>query len=133
MDQKTIDKIVKIRKLSYSIIAFFTLLGVILSAFQGFLSTHPIILYIVLFVLFGIFFAAIFLFPRYKNYHYQQKKEKGLQIRFPKSFLAASIIVALFEISIIIIFSDWLGVAVALTVGIAFSFIAAIWIMKNST
>lgn len=134
MNQKTIDRIVRIRKLSYSIIAFFTLVGVILSAFHGFLSSYPIVLYMVLVSMFGIFFAAIFLYPKYKDYHnLKSTNRKEQKFKLTKGMLTVSIIMLLFEVSILIIFRNLLGLAIALIAGIVFSIVASIIVVKTGT
>lgn len=134
MNQKAIDRIVRIRKLSYSVIAFFTLVGFILSAFHGFLSAYPIVLYMVLVSMFGIFFAAIFLYPKYKDYpSLKSTNGKDQKFKMTKGLLTVSIIMLLFEVSILVVFRNLLGLAIALTSGIVFSFVAVIIVVKTGT
>jgi len=60
---------VKIRMLTYPIIALITLAGVIFSAFHGFLSSYPYVLYLVIIAILGIFITSIIVYIKYRNLH----------------------------------------------------------------
>jgi hypothetical protein len=136
MDQKKIDTIIRIRLISYIVFPILTLIIVVTTLAQGFLSGHPALILVIVVSTIVVLVSALFYYIRHemrKRSPNVQRKPASVLVRLTKLDFVLSFVVVVFEIVLIVFNHTDLGISIVVVIGLVFSVAMTYHLLKRRT